>query len=251
MRLALLADLHANREAGDACLAKLRRIGFDRAIVLGDIVGYGADPEWAVDTVQALVAEGGLAVYGNHDEAVLRSAAEDAHAQRHQHAQAAINWTRGRLSTSQSAFLSGLPLSIEDEDRLYVHANAWAPAQWGYIANVLAAAQSIGATRQRITFCGHVHEPALYHSQPEGGARHFAPTPGVAMPLLGSRRWLALPGSMGQPRDGNPAACCGVYDTAAGTLTTLRVAYDHHEAARSIVAAGLPVSLAQRLVDGR
>lgn len=250
MRLALLADLHANREAVEACLAKLRRLGFDRTVILGDIVGYGADPEWTVDTVRTLVADGGLAIYGNHDEAVLRDAQDDAASTKHPHAQAAIDWTRDRLDDTQRAFLAALPLSIDDEDRLYVHANAWAPKQWGYISNTLAAAQSIGATRQRITFCGHVHEPALYHSQPEGGARHFLPSPGTAIPLLGSRRWLALPGSVGQPRDGNPAACCALFDTATATLTTLRVAYDHHAAARKIVAAGMPESLAQRLVEG-
>jgi diadenosine tetraphosphatase ApaH/serine/threonine PP2A family protein phosphatase len=250
MRLALLADLHANREATEACLSKLRKLGFDRAVLLGDIVGYGADPEWTVDEARRLVDDGGLAIYGNHDEAVLRDAHADAQSPKHAHAQAAIDWTRGRLSAAQRAFLAALPASIEDEDRLYVHANAWAPLQWGYIANALAAAQSIAATRQRLTFCGHVHEPALYHSQPDGGARHFAPTPGVAVPLLGSRRWLALPGSVGQPRDGNPAACCALYDTATTTLTTLRVAYDHHAAARKIVDAGLPESLAKRLVEG-
>ncbi len=251
MRLALLADLHANREAVDACLAKLRRLGFDRAVILGDIVGYGADPEWTVDTVRTLVADGGLAIYGNHDKAVLRSAQDDTASTKHPHAQVAIDWTRSRLDDTQRAFLAALPLRIEDEDRLYVHANAWAPQQWGYISNALAAAQSIAATPQRVTFCGHVHEPALYHSQPGGGARHFTPSPGTSMPLIGSRRWLALPGSVGQPRDGNPAACCALFDTAKGTLTTLRVAYDHHTAARKIVAAGMPESLAQRLVEGR
>ena len=148
------------------------------------------------------------------------------------------------------AFLAALPLSIDDGDRLYVHANAWAPGEWSYISNPLAAAKSIAATRQRITFCGHVHDPALYYSQPEGGVRHFAPSPGVAMPLIDTRRWLALPGSVGQPRDGNPAACCALFDTATNTLTTLRVAYDHDAAARKIVAAGLPDMLAKRLVEG-
>lgn len=250
MRLALLADLHANREAVDACLAKLRRLGFDRAVILGDIVGYGADPEWTVDTVRALVADGAMALYGNHDEAALREAQDDAASTKHPHAQAAIDWTRHRLDADQRAFLAALPLSIDDGDRLYVHANAWAPGEWSYISNPLAAAKSIAATRQRITFCGHVHDPALYYSHPEGGARHFAPSPGVAMPLIDTRRWLALPGSVGQPRDGNPAACCALFDTATNTLTTLRVAYDHHTAARKIVAAGLPDMLAKRLVEG-
>ncbi|MFZ5638327.1 MAG: metallophosphoesterase family protein [Pseudomonadota bacterium] len=253
MRLALLADLHANREATEACLSKLRRLGFDRIVLLGDIVGYGADPEWTVDTARRMVDDGALAVYGNHDEAVVRDARADAQqaSRKHAHAQAAIDWTRDRLDAAQRAFLAALPARVDDGDRLYVHANAWAPLQWGYIANALAAAQSMAATEQRVTFCGHVHEPALYHSLPEGGARHFAPTPGVATPLLGSRRWLALPGSVGQPRDGNPAACCALYDAARGTLATLRVAYDHETAARKIVAAGLPESLAKRLVEGR
>jgi len=255
MRIALLADLHANREAGEACLAKLRKLGFDRAVVLGDIVGYGADPEWAIDATQTLIAEGGAAIYGNHDETVARDAVPDAAAtknasQKHPHAQIAIDWTRDRLSAAQRAFLADLPASIDDDDRLYVHANAWAPLQWGYIANELAAAQSMAATQRRITFCGHVHEPALYHSQIDRTARHFAPQPGVATPLLSSRRWLALPGSCGQPRDGNPAACCAVYDTDRRTLTTLRVPYDHHRAAEKIVAAGLPDALAKRLIEG-
>lgn len=266
MRIALLADLHANREAGEACLRALRKRGFDRAIVLGDIVGYGADPAWAIDTVQALVAEGGGAVYGNHDEAVLDERAADAEsatpaaaaphaakpipAQKHPDAQRVIEWTRARLSPAQRAFLAGLPLSIEEDDRLYVHANAWAPRQWGYIGNALAAAQSMAATERRITFCGHVHEPALYHSLIGGGARYFQPQAGVAMPLPHSRRWLALPGACGQPRDGNPAACCALYDSARRSLTTLRVAYDHHRAADKIVAAGLPPELARRLIEG-
>ena len=249
MRIALLADLHANREATEACLAKLRRLGYDRLVLLGDLVGYGADPEWMLDSAQAWIADGALAVLGNHDDDVLH-ADDRASAGKHPDARVALAWTRRRLDAAQRRFLETLPLSIEDDDRLYVHANAWAPAQWGYVANALAAAQSMRATAQRITFCGHVHQPALYHSESDGSARHFAPTPGVAMPLLASRHWLALPGAVGQSRDGNPAACCGLYDTTRGALTLLRVAYDHHAAAAKILAAGLPASLAARLNAG-
>ncbi|TXH77240.1 MAG: metallophosphoesterase [Lysobacteraceae bacterium] len=248
MRLALLADLHANREATEACVSKLRKLGFDRMVILGDIVGYGADPEWTVDTAQRMVADGAIAVHGNHDEAIWSPRGDDA--PMHSHAQAAVAWTRDRLSASQVTFLSQLPVSVDDDDRLYVHANAWAPKQWGYVANELAAAKSMAATAMRVTFCGHVHEPALYHSQSTGGARHFSPTPGIAVPLIGSRRWLALPGSVGQPRDGHAAACCALYDTARHALTLLRVAYDHHAAARKITQAGLPQALAQRLIEG-
>lgn len=246
MRLALLADLHANREATTACLARLRKLGFDRAVVLGDLVGYGADPGWTVDTVQRLVDDGAFAVQGNHDDAVVNGPGEQMHAQ----ARAAIDWTRNQLDAAQLGFLAALPLTVADDDRLYVHANARAPAEWGYISSPAAAARSLAATPARITFCGHVHEPALYHSRPDGSAGHFQPRAGFATPLAGRRRWLALPGSVGQPRDGNPAACCALLDTHSETLTFLRVPYEHEAAAARIRAAGLPDAFAARLAQG-
>jgi len=248
MRLAFFADLHANREAFEACLKRLRKVGFDRAVVLGDLVGYGADPSWTVDTVQRLVDDGGVAVLGNHDEAALRGGTEHMHAE----ARAAIEWTHRQLDDAQRAFLAGLPLAVEDEDRLYVHANAWAPANWGYITNARAATQSLAATRQRLTFCGHMHEPALYHTRPGGlDAGHFTPRSDFPIPLAPTLRWLAIPGSVGQPRDGNPAACCGWMDTERNTLTCLRVPYDHEAASAHILRAGLPPAFAARLGEGR
>lgn len=245
MRIALLADLHANREATEACLAELARFGCDRHVFLGDLVGYGADPAWLVDTVREYVERGAIAVLGNHDQAASDEPGTHMHAQ----AQAAIAWTRDQLDASQLAFLRDLPLSVSDEDRLYVHANAWAPAHWGYVINRASASQSLDATAQRITFCGHVHEPALYYTQ-AGPAAHFQPVPGVPIPLSTTRRWLAIPGACGQPRDGNPAAACAIYDTRGNTLTFLRLPYDHQRAAAKIRAAGLPDAFAQRLLDG-
>lgn len=246
MRIALLADLHANREAVEACVARLRRLGYDRLVLLGDFVGYGADPAWLVDFVRDEVARGAIAVQGNHDAA----AADGSTAQMHADAAAAIAWTAGQLDTGQRAFLRALPLQVRDDDRLYVHANAWAPSQWGYVDSRLAATRSLAATDACVTFCGHEHVPALYHSHPVGTAAHFAPHPGFAVPLLDSRRWLAVVGSCGQPRDGNPAASCALLDTHAGTMTFLRVPYDHAAAAAKILTAGLPAVFADRLMHG-
>lgn len=246
MRLALLADLHANREATEACLARLRRIGFDRAVFLGDLVGYGPDPGWAVDTVRRMVEDGAVAVLGNHDQAAVEGPSEHMHAD----ARAAIEWTREQLDDDQRAFLAGLPLAVEDDERLYVHANAWAPAGWGYITSPLAAARSLAATDRRLTFCGHVHQPALYHARHDGGAARFEPQPGFPTPLPASRRWLALPGSVGQPRDGNPAACCALLDTAGNQLSFLRVPYDHSACIAKLRASPLPAALATRLAEG-
>src|SRR5262245_60258021 len=119
LRLAFFADIHANRPAFAACLEAARVRGAERIVCLGDIVGYGADPEWALDTVMELAAQGAPVVLGNHDNAI-GSRAETMNAE----AQAAIEWTRGRLSAPQRQFLTGLPLTVTEDARLYVHSEA-------------------------------------------------------------------------------------------------------------------------------
>lgn len=245
MRIGLLADLHANRQAVEACLEALEDAGCTHHAFLGDLVGYGGDPGWVVDLVQGYAARGAVAVLGNHDQAACAGTTDTMNAQ----AQAAIAWTHDRLDPGQLGFLQSLPLEVEEPGRLYVHANAWAPGQWGYINSRLAASRSLAAASQRLTFCGHVHDPALYYSHP-GDAAYFDPHPGVAIPLLSGRRWLAIPGSCGQPRDGNPAAACAWLDTDGDRITFLRVPYDHERAAARVREAGLPEELAQRLLTG-
>src|SRR5258708_32751342 len=124
-------------------------------VCLGDYVGYGADPEWAVETVMDLVGHGAVAVRGNHDNAV-GTTAESMNAE----AQAAIEWTRGRLSAAQRRFLAELPLTRQEEDRLYVHSEAGNPQKWRYVQTTSDAARSMLATSAHVTFCGHIHQPA-------------------------------------------------------------------------------------------
>lgn len=219
----------------------------DRVMILGDLVGYGGDPGAVLDIVMTLVAEGGEAVLGNHDAAAIHGPDK----RMNDDAALAIQWTRSQLRAAHLAFLGALPLSVEREDALFVHANAWNPARWGYVRGRQAAARRLAATACRYTFCGHVHEPALYHRSDAGEVAPFRPVPGVAIPLGRQRRWLALPGSLGQPRDGDPAACYGVFDTEARQMTFHRVPYDCEAAAARMLAAGLPARLAQRLIDGR
>lgn len=245
MRIGLLADLHANREAVEACVKALQAAGCGRWVILGDLVGYGAEPGWVVDWVRERVADGAIAVLGNHDQAVVAGNADSMGPV----IGAVTAWTHSVLDQQQLAFLDGLPLQVVDEDRLYVHANAAAPADWAYVSNRLAATKSLLATPAWLSFCGHVHEPALYYLQ-AGSASHFAPGSGVAIPLSSQRRWLAIPGSCGQPRDGNPAAACAWFDTATRQLGFLRVPYNHELSAQKIRAAGLPQVFAQRLSEG-
>src|SRR6266702_4841333 len=212
--LALFADVHANRQAFSTCLAAARARGAERLNCLGDYVGYGADPEWVVDEVTGLVEEGAIAIRGNHDTA-LGTSAETMNAQ----AQAAIEWTRGRLGAAQRRFLSELPLTAEEGDRLYVHSEASSPGKWRYVQETADAARSMMAVTAQITFCGHIHRPALYSMSSTAKMTSFVPTADVSVQLLAGRQWLAVLGSVGQPRDGDPSAAFALFDTNSQQLT--------------------------------
>jgi diadenosine tetraphosphatase ApaH/serine/threonine PP2A family protein phosphatase len=242
--IAILSDIHANREALDACLAHAQRFAADRYIFLGDYVGYGADPGYVAEVVQDFVARGAVALRGNHDDAVIGSAAR-----MNEVARAAIEWTRRQLNDDHRRFLTELPFVHEESDRLFVHANAVAPERWAYVTNRLEAARSLAATRCRSVFCGHLHVPGVYHMAPNGLLGEFTPMAG-AISLLPERRWLAVLGAVGQPRDRNPDACYALLDDGENELTYVRVAYDAARAAEKILDAGLPPALAARLLQG-
>jgi diadenosine tetraphosphatase ApaH/serine/threonine PP2A family protein phosphatase len=246
LRVALIADVHANRQAFAACLAQARALGAERFVLLGDFVGYGADPEWSVETVMDLVGEGALALQGNHDSAI-----GNPREQMNPQARIVIEWTRGRLDAPQRAFLSQLPLTIREGDTLYVHADASAPKRWHYITSPEEAYRSMAATDARLTFCGHVHCPAIYSLSAVSKMTAFRPVTGVPVPLLTRRRWLVVLGSAGQPRDGNPAASFAMLDTSRQDITFCRAPYDIDEAAAAIRRNGLPPAFAERLAGGR
>jgi diadenosine tetraphosphatase ApaH/serine/threonine PP2A family protein phosphatase len=246
MKLALITDLHANREAVQAVLEHARAQGAGRYAFLGDYVGYGADPGWVVDTVMGYIEQGAIAVGGNHDAGVAQGGSPTMRPD----ARRVIEWTRAQLDERQLAFLTGLPLSRTEGNMLFVHANAFAPAEWEYIQGRIEAVRSLHATPCHYTFCGHMHEPKLFHLSGTGKAGDFVPTPGVAIPVPPHRQWLVVPGSAGQPRDGNPAACYAMFDLAEQMLTFHRVPYDHETAADKIRHAGLPEALANRLAHG-
>ena len=247
MKTAVLTDLHANREAVEAVLAHARAQGARRYAFLGDLVGYGPDPGWVLDLVRGQVRAGAVAVRGNHDAAVAHGSPPNMRAD----ARNAAEWTRGSLTADQLQFLAALPLTEERGEVLYVHANAYAPAEWDYVQSRSEAVRSLQATARRVTFCGHMHEPKLFHLSGLGKAGEFTPTAGVPIPLLPHRQWLVIPGAVGQPRDGDPAACYAMFDEAAWAVTYCRVPYDHDGTAAKMREAGLPQRLWERLVDGR
>jgi diadenosine tetraphosphatase ApaH/serine/threonine PP2A family protein phosphatase len=248
MRLALLSDLHANRQALEACLADASARAATQYAFLGDLVGYGGEPAAVVDRVMQMAGEGAWLVRGNHDDAAVAPPRGSSDAD---HTGAA--WTRAQLNTEQRAFLAALPLVVRQDFILLVHASARKPGSWEYVNDATGAAASLnaagndGATH---VFGGHVHEQRLFFQGAGRGVMAFEPTPGVAIPVPGHRRWLATVGSVGQPRDGRRDAMYAMFDTASMTLTFVRVPYDYEAAARAIRQAGLPEFYAERLALG-
>lgn len=245
MRLGIISDVHANGLALEASLAALARLEVDRLVVLGDIVGYGPDPEAVTQRVAGLVSQGAICLMGNHDAAAtgVGCAMNDV-------ATAAIDWTRPRLSEGSRQFLAGLPLTAKLDDLLFVHADASNPAGWIYVLDAASAMQSLLAGGAQVTFCGHVHRPQVYCLTATAKVIAHTPVTGTAVPLSPQRQWLAVAGAVGQPRDGNPAASFMTYDTAARDLTFHRATYDYEATAQRIRDAGLPERLAERLING-
>ena len=166
MRFAVLTDIHANREAYEAVLADAAMPEIDRIAILGDIVGYGPDPEWCCDKTKDLVAEGAVCLRGNHDSAAS-GVAESMNGM----AQRAMDWTKNRLNAEQRRFLGQLPMTTELDDILLVHASANDPGAWSYVTSDLRATGSFRASRSRIILCGHVHVPMLVSCDRGGTVR--------------------------------------------------------------------------------
>lgn len=247
MRIAIFSDIHANRESFDACLAHASRQGFERLAFLGDMVGYGADPQYVIDRVAAFIDDNAIVLRGNHDEAAASANCEGMN----QYARDAIEWTHRKLDSASRKLLHDLPLTTLNDDILFVHSEASDPAEWHYVRDCESAERSLAGCDERITFCGHVHVPQLYNMGNRGQARFFKPPAGVSIPLIGHRKWLAVMGSVGQPRDRKPAASYAIFETTTRELTYVRVPYDIETAAAKIHAAGLPAMLAARLFVGR
>ncbi len=246
MRLALLTDIHSNREAFTACLAHAAKQGADQYAFTGDFVGYGADPAWVIETVQRYVMRGAIVVQGNHDYSATRGALPSMH----QEAREVIEWTRAQLSAEQLQFLADLPLTREKDKMLFVHASAHEPQGWEYVTGPEEAERSLTATACQMVFSGHVHQPSLFRRADDGRMSSHLPISGEPMALQLEHQYLVIPGSVGQPRDGNCSACYAIYDAQACELTYFRIPYDHGAAARRVIAAGLPIVFAMRLIEG-
>lgn len=250
MRFALLSDIHSNLQALQASLEHARQQQVQRFMILGDLVGYGANPTEVVEHIMLLAEEGAGILKGNHDDMAVSPPAEVTNV-----GNATALWTHNQLSDAQRQWLDALPMTLHHDAAYFVHASADRPELWRYVYDARAAGASLDAASRwpgvRYVFGGHVHNQSLYCRGATDALRLVTPKPGVAVSVSGHRQWVGTIGSVGQPRDGKPQAMYAVLDTDRAQLTFHRVPYDHHGAAAAIRKAGLPEFFADRLERGR
>lgn len=248
MIYAVISDIHANLEALEAVLRDFRRDFDGQIICLGDIVGYGADPEKCIERIRrecSRIDEAKLPIVrGNHDEAVCTG-----NVGRFNHAAAKVAiWTQRRLDEQSEAFLRSLPLSLQLEDTLLVHGSPHEPEKFHYIheAGEIRAAFYAFPENIHLCFIGHTHM-AKAALETDGGITSLNEKRIV---LQQNARYLINPGSVGQPRDRDPRASYVVWDTEKRDALFRRVEYDVDTAQRKIIQSGLPEVLARRLSSG-
>jgi len=251
MKLALLSDLHANARALEACLTHAQAQGANQWALLGDLVGYGPEPEAVVAQCQRMAEAGATVLRGNHDAMAVTPPVPAS-----RQGEFTARWTHERLSEADRQWLASLPLTVRLESVMVVHASVNEPEQWRYVEDEGSAARSLqAATDQypevRFVMGGHVHHQTLYYRGQGGQLMRFTPVPGVPIPVPAHRRWIATVGSVGQPRDGDTRAAYVLLDLTQHQLTFWRVRYDHVAAAHAVRAAGLDEALARRLESGR
>jgi len=241
--LAVFGDVHANLEALQAVLADMDAQAVSQRVCLGDIVGYAANPAQCLELVRGL---GCPVVKGNHDDAAAGDSDLD---EMRDVAQRGIEFARQKLSTAQRAYLADLPLTLSSGNSEFVHASLNDPGEWRYIMREPEARDHFAAQTQPLCFCGHTHVPMVWHLSNTGNIKTWRGHGRIELPAGG--KTLVNVGSVGQPRDLQPAACYAICDADAGWVEFRRVEYDIAKARRKILRAKLPRYAAQRLSLGR
>jgi predicted phosphodiesterase len=243
MRIAVITDVHGNRQAFEATLAAIDATDAEELWCLGDLVGYGADPDACVRLARAHAA---VCLVGNHDLAVLGELPLD---QFSRGAAIAAEWTRATIAADSLAYLDALEAERLDEAVGLYHASPRDPI-WEYVLSPLQAELCLDAQPHRVSLIGHSHIPLAF-SRGEGQTATGETRVEGDVLDLGAGEWMLNPGSVGQPRDGDPRAAWLLLDTNRWTAAYHRTEYDVAGAAAAIRSARLPDSLAERLPHGQ
>ena len=246
-RYLVLSDIHANLEALDTCVADARVRGYDEVLLLGDVVGYGPDPNAVIDRVRAMQPR--ALVRGNHDKVALGiDQAEGFHAA----ARAAAQWTIDALSDEHRAWLTALPMGPCVVDQVTEICHGAPFDEDSYIFDELDAMRALASASRPVCLYGHTHCAVLFELASGRLAAGSSNTSGVyEAKLQEGARYLVNPGSVGQPRDGDPRAAYAIVDSERKQITLLRVKYPIYTTQQKMLKAGLPEPLARRLAAGR
>lgn len=242
MRVAVLSDIHSNLAALDAVLADAGAV--DAVWCLGDVVGYGPEPNECIERLRALDA---VCIVGNHDLAAIGAADLD---EFHAEAAFAARWTSEQLTPANREWLATRPerVVLPEYRATLVHGSPRDPI-WEYVTNAYVAARSLALVDTPLCLIGHTHLPSSFLLRPDGEMAVTLRGPGSTA-RLAEGRLLANPGSVGQPRDGHPEAAYLIYEPDEGVLTWRRTPYPVEVTQRKMLAAGLPPRLARRLAAG-
>ncbi|MFH2011296.1 MAG: metallophosphoesterase family protein [Pseudomonadota bacterium] len=242
MRWAILSDIHGNLEAFRAVLDCLSNESIDRIAFLGDVVGYGANPNECIEILKGITS---VIVAGNHDYGAIGLADTFNF---NPVARAAVEWTVNELSAINRNYLSELHLISIIDDITFVHSTPYSPQNWGYLFYRDELDINFDSLQTRICFIGHSHIPAVFVRDEK---RKTSISENLKVRMKEGESYIINVGSVGQPRDGIPDAAFGIYDTKECVFTLKRISYDIGIAQKKIIKAGLPERLAFRLIIGR
>ncbi|MFT4577457.1 MAG: putative phosphodiesterase [Nitrospinales bacterium] len=242
MRYIVFSDLHSNLEALNQFEKEISSIPHDRLVCLGDIVGYGADPNLCVDWVRNNVD---FTLAGNHDLAVVDKTDISYF---NSYAIEACKWTQKILTTENRTFLESLPMDREENGVYWVHASPYQPSRWHYIVSKKNAEKHFWSFDAPVCFVGHSHKPIILEQKPKGEINDYVANLWDIEP---ENRYIFNDGSLGQPRDGNTEPMYILYDSDERTVEFKRFDYDFTQTQNKIIDNGLPAYLADRLSRGK
>ena len=242
MRIAIISDIHSNLEAFQAVLSEIEKEQVDTILCLGDIVGYGPNPNECIELAQKHCE---TILIGNHDYACINKSEMFFF---NRFARQAIEYTLSVISEENLDFISGLPFSAIVYHYLLVHANPYTPESWDYILSIDDAIFYFSKFKAQICFIGHSHQPIVYYETVD---QQYGFTEERELNLDPDKRYIINVGSVGQPRDNNPAAAFGILDTTENHYELIRVGYNVKETIDKMYSAGLPKFLSDRLLVGK
>lgn len=242
MRYGIFSDIHSNLEAFDSVIKAYKSEAIDKYLCIGDVVGYATNPKECIDKVSKLAV---ITAAGNHDWAAVNLFSLDYF---NEIAKEALLWTRRNIDDRDRVFLESLRPLYKIEDFTLVHGTLDNPQEFNYMTDGYIAEGTFRVLETSICFVGHTHQPAAFIKDKNGGIHYLQDD---SYDIKPGNKYIINVGSVGQPRDGNPKAAYGIYDSEKREVRIKRTAYDFESARKKIIESGLPNFLGDRLLSGR